>query len=409
MRLIILAAAITAGLLLGWQSMRRRHNPLRQGGGMLFRGWPGVLRPHHGKSKVFGLILTVLAALTVSGVAGVSPALADTTPTIYGTSWMGGYGVNACDNSLGGTTCGGDPAVGSPWQCVELAQRLYYRRGWHTANSGYFPGVSYAYQIYSQAGAMGMSTHANGKITSIVPGDMIVHGQAISSDAGHVALVDYVGSDGVHVVEQNYSGTAHRAVYGFSNGTLSRTLNDSSGYLMPILGVVHSPNNGGSGSGGSSYQMAFQANTGNLIAVGAAGGVNTGQGMAASTSPRIARLTNGTYQIAFQANTGYLFTYNSATGPVNLGQGIKAGTSPNITALPNGGYEIAFQANTGALITVGTAGSRNWGYGMMSGTSPSIVATPPGSTVSAMRSPSRQTLAVCGVSAQTSTVTGSKA
>ena len=72
---------------------------------------------------------------------------------------------------------------------------------------------------------------------------MIVHGQGTSSDAGHVAIVNYISSDGVHVVEQNYDGTAHQAVYGFSNGTLSRKLYDSSGYLMPILGVVHSPNN----------------------------------------------------------------------------------------------------------------------------------------------------------------------
>jgi hypothetical protein len=130
---------------------------------------------------------------------------------------------------------------------VELAQRLYYRRGWFTANSGRFwngsTNVAYAYQIYGDASAMGMTAQANGAITSIVPGDMIVHGQGTSSDAGHVAVVDYIDSQGVHVVEQNYSSTAHRATYGFATGTLSRTLYDSAGYLMPILGIVHSSNN----------------------------------------------------------------------------------------------------------------------------------------------------------------------
>lgn len=207
------------------------------------RGRPDAFRQPRVRSRIIFLILALFTAAAGVGLVGVSPAQADTTPTILGTNWLHGTGVNACDNSAGGSTCGGDAAVGSPWQCVELAQRLYYRRGWYTANGGYFPGVSNAYQIYGQASAMGMSAQANGSITSIVPGDMIIHGQGVSGDAGHVAVVDYIGTDGVHVVEQNYNNAAHQAVYGFSNGTLTRTLNDLSGHAMPILGVVHSPNN----------------------------------------------------------------------------------------------------------------------------------------------------------------------
>ena len=137
-----------------------------------------------GLRRIAGICLAVLAAASVVGVRNGSPAFADTTPAIYGSNWLHGTGVNAC--SMTGTwdsvSCGGDKPVGSAWQCVELAQRLYYRRGWYTANGGYFPGVNYAYQIFGQAGAMGMSTQSNGNITSIVPGDMIIHGQAISSD-----------------------------------------------------------------------------------------------------------------------------------------------------------------------------------------------------------------------------------
>ena len=197
-----------------------------------------------------GKRLALLAALSLPvlaiGLTAPSQAWADTAPALLGSNWVYGTGVNACSmNGYYDSTCGGDPAVGSPWQCVELAQRLYYRRGWYTANGGHFPGVGSAYQIWNKAGAMGMTTQANGHISSIVPGDMIVHGQGTSTDAGHVAVVNYIGSDGVHVVEQNYGnpGAAHTAVYGFSGGTLSRTLYDSSGHVMPIAGVVHSPNN----------------------------------------------------------------------------------------------------------------------------------------------------------------------
>ncbi len=101
--------------------------------------------------------------------------------------------------------------------------------------------------------------------------------------------------------------------------------------------------NGGSGSTGG-YEMAFQANTGNLITVGSAGGTNWQQGMKSGTSPSITTLSNGGYEMAFQANTGELITVGTAGG-TNRHQGMMPGTSPDITALPNGGYEMAFQAN----------------------------------------------------------------
>ncbi len=129
---------------------------------------------------------------------------------------------------------------------------------------------------------------------------------------------------------------------------------------------------------GGGYQMAFQANTGDLVVVGSAGDVNTHQGMMAGTSPSIAASPGGGYQVAFQANTGNLYRYASASGAANLNQGMKSGTSPSIAALPGGGYQMAFQANTGDLVVVGSAGDVNTHQGMMAGTSPSIAASPGG-------------------------------
>ena len=120
-----------------------------------------------------------------------------------------------------------------------------------------------------------------------------------------------------------------------------------------------------------SYEVAFQANTGELWVTGTAGTGSLGLGMMASTSPSIAGLTNGGYEVAFQANTGELWIAGSA-GTGSLGLGMMAGTSPTITALTNGGYEIAFQANTGELWVAGSAGTGPTGYMVQAGTSPSI-------------------------------------
>jgi len=126
--------------------------------------------------------------------------------------------------------------------------------------------------------------------------------------------------------------------------------------------------------------MAFQANnTGNLWTVGSGGGSDNhgdwGLGMKAGTSPAITSLARGGYEMAFQANTGNLITIGTA-GNKAWNLGMMAGTSPAITGLLGGGYEVAFQANTGSLWTIGSgAGSDtpgDWNLGMKGGTSPSI-------------------------------------
>src|SRR5207244_13384022 len=85
----------------------------------------------------------------------------------------------------------------------------------------------------------------------------------------------------------------------------------------------------------------------------------------------ITALAIGGYEVACQANTGNLWTVGPDGGK-DWGLGMMAGTSPSITALANGGYEVAFQAKTGNLWTIGSDQHVDLALGTMAGTSPSI-------------------------------------
>ena len=176
---------------------------------------------------------------------GAEYADANVIPTIAGSAWMGGRGVNACDEAYSyDSYCGGEHAIGEPWECVELAQRTWQANGWH---SGIFPGVSYAYQIFENS-SIGATSYKNGSGYVPVPGDLIVHDYNSSNpingkNAGHVAVVSSVSGSKVYAVEQNYEGKAHLAEYTLSGSTLSRTLYNGYGNLMAIAGVVHSNSN----------------------------------------------------------------------------------------------------------------------------------------------------------------------
>lgn len=130
------------------------------------------------------------------------------------------------------------------------------------------------------------------------------------------------------------------------------------------------------------YEVAFQTTFGNLETTGTFD--NHGAwalGMMAGTSPAVTTNANGNgYEVAFEANTGNLWTVAfGASGGTNMNLGMMRGTSPAITDQADGvGYEIAFQANTGDLWTVGADNHDNWKLGMMAGTNPSIIIGPGG-------------------------------
>ena len=118
------------------------------------------------------------------------------------------------------------------------------------------------------------------------------------------------------------------------------------------------------------YEMAFQSTSSNLVTIGSAGNRIWPLGLRAGTSPSITGLANGTFEVAFQANSGSLWSVGWH-GHGDWGKKMKAGTSPSITALTRG-YELAFQSSSSTLVTIGSAGNRNWPLGLRAGTSPSM-------------------------------------
>ena len=385
-----------------------------------------------------GNIVRCLLALSLAlvGIVGISgAAYADETPLLSGSAWLGGNGVNVCPPGTD-KTCGGETHVGgistNYWQCVELAQRLYKAEGW---SSGVFPGVGVATDIYNTAAAPGntngFSRQANGSITSIVPGDMLVFSGGVGG-TGHVGVVNTItgnnnGTDTVSVVNQNAYQVSSNVTWTLSTGTVSLySYMDGSApdTTFAVLGIVHAAgntNSGGSGGSGSSnaYRAAFQTNTGNLYTFDSSSGTSaTTQGLSSDTSPAITKVSSGyeeafraangdlfvygsnssgdtlqgmqrgtspsiaalptsaNFEVAFQANNGDLYIYSSATGSaINTGLGMADWSSPSIAALSGGGYQTAFQAaGSGDLYVYGTEGTYNTQQGMMAGMSPSIAA-----------------------------------
>ncbi len=132
--------------------------------------------------------------------------------------------------------------------------------------------------------------------------------------------------------------------------------------------------------GFDTFEVAFQTTSGSLETTGTFDKHGPwALGMMAGTSPAITATANGTsYKVAFEANTSNLWTVGfGARGGTNMNLGMMRGTSPAITDQGDGvGYEIAFQANTGNLWTVGADNHDNWKLGMMAGSSPSITIGP---------------------------------
>jgi hypothetical protein len=188
------------------------------------------------------LALVIAASLALAVVSGAGPAGAAAPPCgsviVAGGSWLGGAGVPVKSNGAQqntGYNCGSystaNPAVqyGNAWQCVELAARLYYVKGWGTVRAGGNGGAKYIPE-----GSPGLTFHANGSGYKPVPGDLVIHS---NGTYGHVTVVDRVVGSTVYAVEQNASVTGRRS-YTLSGSTLSAT-------NVLVRGVMHSPKNHG--------------------------------------------------------------------------------------------------------------------------------------------------------------------
>lgn len=159
------------------------------------------------------LICIFLIALATS-VAQAYPARG--TLMVAAGNWCQGQGVDVYSN--GGDhiyypndkNYVGSEYTGVKWQCVELAHRLYYVRGW---KPGGLWGINNAYEIWGKARELGMEQHSISSGYVPMPGDMMVFDSGLpnSANAGHVALVDRVDDSYIYVCEQNSSDTGCRS------------------------------------------------------------------------------------------------------------------------------------------------------------------------------------------------------
>ncbi len=153
-----------------------------------------------GRRAVMAAVVPALAAAAVITPAAVSTnaahAAAPSESRTYGAivngrSWLQGDGV----------------AVMRGRQCVELATRLYGKKGWGSLNNIY--GLRSG-RTYSNGK---IQIHRNGSGYVPVPGDVVVE---LGGPYQHVAVVNKVTKRGVYTVEQNATASG-RHLYGWSN------------------------------------------------------------------------------------------------------------------------------------------------------------------------------------------------
>ncbi|MEI8083485.1 MAG: CHAP domain-containing protein, partial [Actinomycetes bacterium] len=185
-----------------------------------------------------------LAAALGCGLLVASAGTANAAQTRYvpcsaviiaGTSWLGGQGVDVHSNGPGGASCKGtsvkNKAVqfGGGWQCVELAARLYYVKGWGTVWAGGNGGARYIPE-----GSPNLQFVPNGSGQLPVPGDLII--EAFGT-YGHVTVVDRVEAGRVVATEQNASVSGWK-VYPLIGSAITGAYG---GGL--VRGFMHSPAN----------------------------------------------------------------------------------------------------------------------------------------------------------------------
>src|SRR4029077_5662633 len=184
-----------------------------------------------------------LVAAVLTAVAALLPgwqARADSAPwgsgLVAGSDWAGPYGnageLHVYSNGDGKEDRDGPP--GSPYECVELAQR------WAAVRFGeqrMWP-VAYAYQMWTAGPGLKIPFRQlpNGGSRPPQFGDLLVFDHTWFNPAGHVAVVAGTGPGFVDVVEQNWNnstptGRARLPIQG-------TTMPDRNG--LPVIGWLRS-------------------------------------------------------------------------------------------------------------------------------------------------------------------------
>lgn len=159
------------------------------------------------------------------------------TVLLAGSGWLGGGGVDVHSNGAtqGGSSCAGSSyanyavQAGGGWQCVELATRLYYVKGWGHVGTGGNGGARYIPE-----GSPELEFHPNGSGYAPVSGDLAI--EAFGT-YGHVTVVDHISESLIYAVEQNANVTGWHT-YGWSGGIATGAYNGG-----VLRGFMHSSRN----------------------------------------------------------------------------------------------------------------------------------------------------------------------
>lgn len=122
---------------------------------------------------------------------------------------------------------------GGGWQCVEVAARLYFVKGWGNVYAGGNGGARFIPE-----GSPKLEFHPNGSGYVPVPGDLVIENHGTY---GHVSVVDRVRPNAIDAVEQNASWSGRKS-YELEGSAASGAYGGGT-----VRGFMHSRRNRGFG------------------------------------------------------------------------------------------------------------------------------------------------------------------
>lgn len=204
------------------------------------------------------------------------------------------------------------------------------------ANTGYLWVYSPANGTTTSLG-LGMMAGTSPSITSLSNGGYMI---AFQANTGSLWL--YSSTSGAWPLYLGMAGGTSPAAATQSNGTVQVAFQANTGTLWSYPGASGNGTDSGlamaqgtspsvATSSSGDYQTAFQSAAGQLMTLMPSGaGANVNQPMMAGSSPAITSATTGGYEIAFAGSDGS-FWVTGAAGQVDTQQGVAQGTSPSIS------------------------------------------------------------------------------
>jgi hypothetical protein len=336
------------------------------------------------------------AALACSGAerTGPSSSTQQTGPTgvadgegaggrePYGTA-LGSYlGVTAFSNE-GGTHSETYGAYGYQYECVEFVNRFYRQALSHSGNTCgdvNMRGCGNAKDYFGNAAALNLQAYSNGGTTSPQANDILAFSggppDSKGNTFGHVAIVRDVGPNTLTLIQQNYNSNATDV-----SMTVPMTVQGGTytvlavGQTYPLvaqgwlreksvppstynIAVAATPSNGGSVSGGGTYN----ANSSATVTATANSGFSfanwseNGNVVSTSTSYQFLATANRSLVANFVAitPTTYVVTVSASPsngGSVSGGGTVNANSTVTVTASPNSGYSFSYWTENGSVIS----------------------------------------------------------